>query len=222
MSKRKWQKDDSEPTHKVAETRSQDNGGLTREVPAAKEQAREERTETAASGTLEKELQTLKQEVRRLQAEVEDYKDRWMRAAAELDNVKKRVSRDKADLMRFANERLLKEILPILDNLERALDHSKERENLKALVEGIEMIQRQFVAVLESFGVRPIDALNQPFDPSVHEAMMQVESEQHEPNTVIQELERGYWLHDRLLRPSRVAVSKAPDKGDPSTEPKPV
>jgi molecular chaperone GrpE len=222
MAKRKRQKDDANRTQEVMETKAEGSEELTQESPANEGEVREEATEAADQRDLEKELQELKEEVHRLKDEVEDYKDRWMRAAAELDNVKKRASRDQADLMKFANERLLKEILPILDNLERALDHSREQENLKALVEGIEMIQRQFLAVLERFGVRPIDALNQPFDPSVHEAMMQVESEQHEPNIVIQELEKGYWLHDRLLRPSRVTVSKAPDKGDPSIESKPV
>lgn len=161
-----------------------------------------------ASTRLRDQIEVLNQRVSELQEEGEKLKDQRMRAAAELENYKKRTAREREDWAKYANENLLKEILPILDNLQRALNHADNEDNREALLDGIRMVHRQFLSALEHFGVKPIEALNQPFDPSMHEAMMQVESDEHEPNTVVQELERGYLLHDRLLRPARVAVSK--------------
>jgi molecular chaperone GrpE len=157
---------------------------------------------------LRDQVAALEQRVRELQEEGDKLKDLWMRAAAELENFKKRAAREREDWTKYAAEGVLKEMLPVLDNLERALNHADNQENPEALLDGIRMVHRQFLSILERFGVKSIEALNQTFDPSLHEAMMQVQSEEHDANTVVQELERGYLLHDRLLRPSRVAVSK--------------
>jgi molecular chaperone GrpE len=173
------------------------------------EEAHGEKKSTARGAARLKELnEELKRKVEELQSELEQLRDKWLRAVAELDNMKKRVERDRHELIKFANEELLKQILPVVDNLERAIHHAEKSEDKKALLEGVRMIHRQFITVLENLGVKPIEALHQPFDPSKHEAMMQVESNEHEPNTVVEELEKGYLLHDRLLRPSKVAVSK--------------
>jgi molecular chaperone GrpE len=136
--------------------------------------------------------------------------DRLLRTMAEFDNYKKRVAKDKEDLIRYGNERLARELLPVIDNFDRALEQAKNSPDQKALQEGIEMILRQFVAVLEKFGVKEFSSVGQPFDPNRHEAMTHQESAEHEENTVISEFQKGYNLHDRLLRAAMVAVSKRP------------
>jgi len=133
--------------------------------------------------------------------------DKWLRLLAEFDNFKKRTQKEKADLMKFGNESLLRSILPILDNLERAIDHGKGSKDNTSLLEGLEITLRQFLNTLERFGVKPLSARGEVFDPEKHEAVSQQESDQ-EPNRVISEIERGYIYQDRLLRPARVIVSK--------------
>jgi len=157
---------------------------------------------------LREENEALKRRVSQLEEEVEQLRDKWMRAVADLDNFKKRSTREREEYFKYGNEELLRGMLPVVDNLQRALNHAENHDNREALMEGVQMTLRQFLSVMERFGVAQIDALHQPFDPSRHEALMQVESPDHEPNTVVQELEKGYLLHDRLLRPAKVAVSK--------------
>jgi molecular chaperone GrpE len=141
--------------------------------------------------------------------------DRLLRTMAEFDNYKKRAAKDKEDLTRYGNERLLRELLPVMDNFERALEQAKNSPDLKALQDGLEMILRQFVSVLEKFGVKGFSSLGEPFDPNRHEAMTHQESAGHEENTVISEFQKGYNLHDRLLRAAMVAVSKRPAEEQP-------
>lgn len=137
--------------------------------------------------------------------------DKWLRLQAEVENFKKRMAREKSELMRFGNESLLREILPTLDNLERAIRHGREAKEISALLEGVEITQQELLRALEKFGVKPISALGEVFDPQKHEAISQVESDQ-EPNRVIAEEQKGYSYHERLLRPARVIVSKG--RGD--------
>jgi molecular chaperone GrpE len=136
--------------------------------------------------------------------------DRLLRTMAEFDNYKKRVAKDKEDLIRYGNEKLMRELLPVIDNFERALEQAKISPDQKALQEGVEMILRQLVALLEKFGVKGFSSVGQLFDPNRHEAMTHQESAEHEENTVIAEFQRGYNLHDRLLRAAMVAVAKRP------------
>jgi molecular chaperone GrpE len=133
--------------------------------------------------------------------------DKWLRLLAEFDNFKKRTQKEKADLMKFGNESLLRSFLPVLDNLERAIDHGKGATENTPLLEGLEITLRQFLNTLDKFGVKPLSARGEVFDPEKHEAVSQQESDQ-EPNRVISEIEKGYIYHDRLLRPARVIVSK--------------
>ena len=140
--------------------------------------------------------------------------DQMLRAMAELENYKKRMTKDKAELLKYGNEKLIQEILPVFDNLERATNQNEFSENLEGLLEGVKMTIKQFYSVLEKFGVEVIVSVEKKFDPEIHEAVMQTESEDHEANTVVSELERGYILNGRLLRPAKVAVSKLPDKPD--------
>jgi len=135
--------------------------------------------------------------------------ERFLRQAAELDNFKKRTAREREEAIRFANEILVKDLLPVVDNLERAIAHASGGGNGKPLVEGVEMVLKSLLDVLVKHGVTQISAVGQPFDPSRHEAMAQVESESHEPNSVVEEVHKGYLLRDRLLRPALVSVAKA-------------
>jgi molecular chaperone GrpE len=148
-------------------------------------------------------------EVTALRAELADTKDRLLRERADLENYKKRIAREKGETLRYGSEALLREILPAIDNLDRALDHARGVPDDAALVEGIELVRRGLLETLERHGVRPVAAHGAPFDPAVHEAISHVESE-HPPNTVVDELQRGYAFHDRLLRPALVTVGKGP------------
>ena len=134
--------------------------------------------------------------------------DRFLRVAAELDNFRKRKEREIGDLRKYANQTLLKELLAVVDNLERALAASRETSEPEGLRDGVEMTLKELLKIFEKFGVQPIEALQQPFDPNLHEAVMQESSDAVPANTVVKELQKGYLLRDRLLRPSMVVVSK--------------
>lgn len=157
----------------------------------------------------EQEIETLKSHVETKTKLAQENYDRFLRAQAELENYKKRVEKEKSGLVKYGNEELIKAILPVIDNLERALDHHTEG-NPEGLIEGIQITINQFHQVLEKFGVTRIAAVGESFDPAKHEAMMQVESSEHEPNTVVSELQKGYFLNDRLLRPAMVSVAQSP------------
>jgi len=153
------------------------------------------------------------------QQQAADNHDLYLRARADLENFRRRAQKDKEDLAKFANENLLREMLPILDNLCRALEHAQNGEGeTGALVEGVEMTLDQFNKALEKFGVTPVEAVGQPFNPDCHEAMGQMESAEHPPNTVVQEMQKGYMLNQRLLRPALVMIAKAPEKAAKDTE----
>jgi molecular chaperone GrpE len=157
------------------------------------------------------ELVKLREQLEAKEKEANQYHDRYLRQVAELENFKRRIHRDKEEAIRFANEALVKDLLPVVDNLERAVAHAKGGGNGRPLVEGVEMVLRGLFDMLAKHGVVPISAVGQPFDPEKHEAMAQVESSTHQPNTVVEEYHKGYLLRDRLLRPSLVSVAKAPE-----------
>jgi molecular chaperone GrpE len=157
------------------------------------------------------ELANLRQQLAAKEQEAKENYDRYVRQIAETENFKKRNARERDDAIRYANEMLLKDLLPIIDNLERAIAHAASVENGKPLVEGVEMVLKGFLDVLSKFGVSQIIAVGQPFDPYKHEAIAQVVSDSHDPNVVIEELHRGYMFRDRLLRATLVSVAKAPE-----------
>ena len=168
----------------------------------------------------EQELEMLKTQLEEKTKETKENYDRFLRVQAELENYKKRVEREKSSLVRYGNEELIKAILPVIDNLERALDHP-QGENPDGLTEGIKITLNQLLQVLEKFGLTPIASVGEPFDPSRHEAMMQVESADHEPNAVVSELQKGYFLNDRLIRPAMVSVARRPrheEEGEESSD----
>ena len=158
----------------------------------------------------QEELTELREKLDAKEKEAKEHYERYLRQVAEVENFKKRINREKEDAIRYANENLIKDILPVIDNLERAIAHAQGGGNGKPLVEGVEMVLRGLLDVFGRHGVVQVPAVGEVFDPGKHEAMAQVESSQYEPNTVVDEHHRGYLLRDRLLRPALVTVAKAP------------
>ena len=166
-------------------------------------------SETDVIAEIEKKLETAQQEAQA------NY-DRLLRTTAEFENYKKRSARELQDFRKYANEALLKEMLPVVDNLELAAKTAREDGNgQESLADGIDLTLKEILRVLNKFGVQAVEALNQPFDPVFHQAVVGEESDKHPKNTVIQELQKGYTLHDRLLRPSMVVVAKPRAEGGP-------
>ena len=155
-------------------------------------------------------MEQLQEEVRLKDEELLKQKDTFLREKAELENFKKRLTKEKEDFVQFANERLLKELVQIEDNLERAM--GAPNATLESLKEGVGMIQKQFATFLKNQKVEAIEALEKPFDPNLHEVLNQQESDEHEENTVIQEYSKGYTLNGRILRSAKVVISKKPAK----------
>ena len=153
-------------------------------------------------------LEQLNEKIRLKDEELANQKDTFLREKAELENFKKRLTKEKEDFVQFANERLLKELIQIEDNLERALE--VPNATFESLKEGVEMIQKQFTTFLKNQKAEPIEALGKPFDPNLHEVLNQQESEEQEENTVIQEYSKGYTLNGRILRPAKVVIAKKP------------
>jgi molecular chaperone GrpE len=150
------------------------------------------------------------------EAEAAENRDRMLRMAAELENYKKRAARELDDIKKYATENLIRQLLTVVDNLERAIaSAASENENGQSLVDGVALTLAEIMKILERHYVRPIQALGEPFDPAFHQAMCQEESADQPPNTVVQEYQKGYLIHERLLRPAMVVVSKAAQKGQP-------
>ncbi|NCP01824.1 MAG: nucleotide exchange factor GrpE [Deltaproteobacteria bacterium] len=147
-------------------------------------------------------------------AEAQQKQELYLRAMAEMDNLRKRQQREKEDLTKFCNENILREILPVIDNLERAIEHAGEQAEVNGLLEGVEMTLNQFNSVLKKFGVETIRAKGERFNPDHHQAMGQLETHEVEANHVVQELQKGYLLNNRLLRPAMVMVARTPPNAD--------
>jgi molecular chaperone GrpE len=135
--------------------------------------------------------------------------DKYVRAVADLENGRKRARRELDDARADTKIKVLKEMLPVVDNLERAIEHANQSQDPGSILEGLKLVVRQFMHAFERLEVTPIDAEGQPFDPNLHEAISQVETEVHPPGTVVNVLQRGYKAGDRLLRPAMVTVAKA-------------
>ncbi|MEC8957016.1 MAG: nucleotide exchange factor GrpE [Nitrospinota bacterium] len=187
--------DEVEPEEELEEKLEEDS--VEEEEPAKKEEAKELSP-----------LEQLEEQIRLKDEEILKQKDTFLREKAELDNFKKRLTKEKEDFVQFANERLLKELLQIEDNLERAM--AAPNATLESLKEGVEMIQKQFKDFLKNQKVEAIEALGKPFDPNLHEVLNQQESEEHEENTVIEEYSKGFTLNGRILRSAKVVISKKP------------
>lgn len=151
-------------------------------------------------------LEDLRQKLDAKEKEAAEHYEKYLRAIADFDNYKKRALRDKADAIKYGNEEIIKDILPFMDSLDRALEH--DTGDIQVFKDGVALIQEQLLCCLKKHGVERIEAAGQDFDPNFHEALMQVESDQHDDNKIVSEMEKGYLLNGRLVRPSRVCVCK--------------
>jgi molecular chaperone GrpE len=165
------------------------------------------------------EVAELREQLANKDKEIAELKDRYLRALADTDNIRKRMRQQSEDAIRLQRENLLRDLLPITDNLERAVEAARGGGNGKPIVEGVEMVLRSLLDFLRRNGVSPRESVGRPFDPQFHEAVDHVESGEHPPNTVISEFHRGYQVGERVLRPARVAVAKAPSGASPSDGP---
>ena len=148
-----------------------------------------------------------------LAAERDDLRDKLFRLHAEMENFRKRVNRERDEERRFAALPIVRDLLPGLDNLQRAIDAARHTDDLSAMLQGVEMVSAQINEVLTRHGAVPIPSVGEPFDPNKHEAIQQMPSADHPPMTVLDEVERGYTLNDRVIRPSKVIVSVTPPAG---------
>jgi molecular chaperone GrpE len=181
-----------------------------KEHAAKHEQSGEQKTEKIAEQDHTQENEDLKKKLDEKEKESAENYDKYLRAVAELDNYRKRAAREKTDIIKYGKEDVIKDILPFMDSLDRALEHNTG--DIQSFKDGIALIQEQLLCCLKKHGVERIDAAGQDFDPNFHEALMQVESDQHEDNKIVTEMEKGYLLNGRLLRPSRVCVCKKTNK----------
>ena len=168
--------------------------------PAVQENGPTEETAPAGELSLEEQLAAKEKEAR------ENW-DRFLRERADLENYRKRVNKEKEELLNYGNKSLIEEILPVVDNMERALEHAASDD---PLTEGIRMTHSMLLAALRKFGVSPIEAAGAPFDPALHQAMAQVPTDAHPANSVVEEYQKGYLLKERLLRPAMVTVAAPP------------
>jgi len=178
-------------------------------TPAAAEQAATagENAAPAAPATPEERVTQLETILAAKDSECRENWDRFLRERADLENYRKRANREKEELLNYGTKSLIEEILPVVDNLERALAHADDGSS--AVVEGIRMTHSMLVSALKKFGVTPLETAGAQFDPAFHQAMTQIPTDQQPPNTVIDEFQKGYMLKDRLLRPAMVSVSTA-------------
>lgn len=158
------------------------------------------------------EIASLKEQLEAARAERDENYNLALRTQAELENYRRRVNREREEEARYRVLPLAKDMLPVMDNLRRAVQAANQGGNVEELIRGIEMVLRQFDEALARQSVNPIDAEGEAFDPNKHDALTQVPSADHAPMTVLQEVERGYMLHDRVLRPSKVIVATAPPR----------
>ena len=194
---------ESEKKTKNSETEAIDENNI-----AADENGNEDTVEVADP------VKKLEAELESKEKEAQETYDRLLRVSAEFENYKKRTAREAQEFRKYANQALIKEMLSVVDNLELAIKSSKgEPSPDKGLVEGLDMTHKEILRVFEKFNVKPIAATGQPFDPNFHEAVMQEETDHNPENMVINEFQKGYMIHDRLLRPAMVVVAKPKTDG---------
>ena len=148
------------------------------------------------------------EKISEVQASADMNMDSYLRSQAEMENMKKRFQKDRQDLIKYGNETLTKQLLPVADNLEKALDHSKDENSIEALREGVDLTLKGLLNVLEKAGVEVVESVGAPFDPNFHQAVSEQEDDRAAPGTVLKELQKGYLLNQRLIRPAMVIVNK--------------
>ena len=201
----------SEENNNKLEEQDLENPTLEKEEQVSEEPKDQEEAEISPEDLIEK-----------LNEEITDLKDQRLRAIAELENFRKRAEKDQSDALKYGISNFAKEIINIRDNIERAQssisDEAKNNEAIKSVIEGIDLIAQSVVSTFEKIGIKKIDSLNEKFDHNLHQAMMEIENDELDPGTIVQELIPGYTLHDRLLRPAMVGVSKKSKKNEDNAE----
>lgn len=175
---------------------------------AANETSDFQETPEEVESHVEQKSEDLMMKLKEKEREAAENFDKYMRALAELENYKKRAAKEKAEFVKYCNENLIKDILPLADSLERACKHACNAEDFEAFKTGLKLVQDQLSCCLEKYGVEKIEAVGKDFDPNMHEALFQADTEEHEDNKVVEEFEKGYLLYKRLLRPAKVSVCK--------------
>ena len=189
------------------ETERQEEDVQVIEIKTLDEEAGDQTVESDSKVEAEPVPETREEEIARLTQEKQEQHERLLRAQADFDNYRKRVQKERADLLRYGSESALREILPVIDNMELAVDSARTHDNSNAqLREGIEMVLSQFKSALERLGVKPIETVEHPFDPNKHEALMRVDAPEDQDGAVINEIRKGYYLHDKVIRPAQVTV----------------
>lgn len=201
----------SEENNNKLEEQDLENPTSEKEEQVSEEPKDQEEAETSPEDLIEK-----------LNEEITSLKDQRLRAIAELENFRKRAEKDQSDALKYGISNFAKEIINIRDNIERAQssisDEAKNNEAIKSVIEGIDLIAQSVVSTFEKIGIKKIESLNEKFDHNLHQAMMEIENEELEPGTIVQELIPGYTLHDRLLRPAMVGVSKKSKKNEDNAD----
>lgn len=159
----------------------------------------------------EESVASVREALEKKEAECRELQDKYLRTVAEMDNFRKRMNREMNDSVKFANEKILGDLLTVLDNMERAITHSREKKDFDSLLDGLELTMKEFRGVFEKHGVQSIESVGQLFDPSTHHAVSMVESDSHGDNVIVDEFRKGYLLNDRVLRHSLVSVAKKKD-----------
>jgi molecular chaperone GrpE len=201
----------SEENNNKLEEQDLENPTSEKEEQVSEEPKDQEEAEISSEDLIEK-----------LNEEITGLKDQRLRAIAELENFRKRAEKDQSDALKYGISNFAKEIINIRDNIERAQssisDEAKNNEAIKSVIEGIDLIAQSVVSTFEKIGIKKIESLNEKFDHNLHQAMMEIENEELEPGTIVQELIPGYTLHDRLLRPAMVGVSKKSKKNEDNAD----
>jgi molecular chaperone GrpE len=201
----------SEENNNKLEEQDLENPTSEKEGQVSEEPKDQEETEISPEDLIEK-----------LNDEITGLKDQRLRAIAELENFRKRAEKDQSDALKYGISNFAKEIINIRDNIERAQssisDEAKNNEAIKSVIEGIDLIAQSVVSTFEKIGIKKIESLNEKFDHNLHQAMMEIENEELEPGTIVQELIPGYTLHERLLRPAMVGVSKKTKKNEDNAD----
>jgi molecular chaperone GrpE len=182
------------------------------EVMVLPESAADPGSGTKADNGVIAEIEKLHSQIAEKDREITELKDKYLRALADADNVRKRVRQQSEETIRVQRENLLRELLPLVDNLERAVGAAKGGGNGHSIVEGVELVLRGALDFLKSQGVVPLNVVGEPFDPNRHEAVDHVDSQEHSANTVVDEFHRGYLIGERMLRPARVSVARGSAK----------
>ncbi len=147
-----------------------------------------------------------------------DWQDKFLRAKADYQNLQKRAADEQRNAIRYANADFARSVVQVLDDFERTLEAAEEAPEADSIISGVKLVYEKLLKLLGDHHIEPIEALGQPFDPHLHEALMQEASETLPPDSVLREIERGYRLHDRVLRPARVVISKAPEQSEQKEE----